>query len=340
MSTSYRAAQSPVYECSHSRADHIQTPACRSVLAAVVDEPVARRLLEALEPREIAIALAAADEVAERRTRSSRALELRVERARYEAAQAERAFHQCEPENRLVARSLESRWEAKLRELGEAEAELAEQAAPATEPSRAEIEALAANVPALWSAETTSDRDRKRLLRALISDVTITSQPEGRELRVGIHWRSGATEEHLTERPKPTVETRRTPAAAIDLVTRLGPTHTDEQLAAALRAAGLRTGTGLEFDQRTVRWIRYAHQIPSPPRLALAPDELTVRQVAQRLGVSDGAVYYWISHGQLTARRGPSNRLCVPFGPDVEHACHERIANSAHIPSRTEPLAA
>jgi len=340
MSTIHRRGQSPSYDCSRSRADHINTPACRAVSARVVDELVARRLLEALAPREIALALRAADEVADRRARSSRALELRVERARYDAARAERAFHQCEPENRLVARSLETRWENKLRELTDAEAELAEQAAPGPEPAREQIEALAANVPALWTAETTSDRDRKRLLRALISDVTLTSQPDERELRVGIHWRSGAAEDHVTQRPETAGEARRTPPAAVELIERLGPTHTDEQLVAELQTADLRTGTGLPFDERAVRWVRHAHKIPSPPRLALEPDELTVRTVAERLGISDGAVYYWISHGQLAARRGPGNRLCIPFGPAVEQACRERVANSARIPTPTETLAA
>lgn len=338
MSTSHRSGQSPVYDCSRSRADHIHTPSCRGVSARVVDALVANRLLEALAPEQIALALTTADEVADRRSRSTRALELRVERARYEAVRAERAFHQCEPDNRLVARSLETRWEQKLRELKEAEAEMAEQAAPAPEPSREEIEALAANVPALWRAETTSERDRKRLLRALIADVTLTSEPEGRELRVGIRWRSGASEEHVTQRPKPTVEARRTPPAAVDLVARLGPHRTDEQLAAELQAAGLRTGTGRPFDERAVRWVRYAHKIASPPKFA--PNELTVAQVAERLGVSIGAVYYWIGHGQLAARRGPANRLCIPFGPEVESACRDRVANSVHLPRPIETLAA
>ncbi len=340
MSTSYRTAQSPSYECARSRADHVQTPGCRSVMAVVVDELVAQRLLAALQPQEIALALTAADEVADRRARSSRALELRVERARYEAARAERAFHQCEPENRLVARSLETRWEAKLHELAEAEAELAEKAAPAPGPSREEIEALAANVPGLWAAETTSDRDRKRLLRSLISDITLTSQPDGRELRVGIHWRSGAAEQHPLQRPETAGEQRRTPHAAVELITRLGPTHTAQQLVSELNAAGLRTGTGLPFDERAVRWVRYAHHVPSPQRLLLAPGELTVRQAAERLGVSDGTIYYWISHGQLTARRGPAGRLCIPFTPDIEQACRERITNSVHIPTTTQAIAA
>jgi excisionase family DNA binding protein len=89
-----------------------------------------------------------------------------------------------------------------------------------------------------------------------------------------------------------------------------------------------------------VRWVRHAHKIPSPPRLVLEPGELTVGQAAERLGISDGTVYYWIRHGQLAARRGPGNRLRIPFGPDVEQACRERVANSFHIPTPTETLAA
>ena len=116
MCTSYRAA-GPHYDCSRSRQDRIRTPGCRSVKAAAVDELVTRRLLEALAPEEIALALSAADELQDRRARANRAVELRVERARYDAVRAERAFHACDPDNRLVARSLEDRWEQKLREL-------------------------------------------------------------------------------------------------------------------------------------------------------------------------------------------------------------------------------
>ena len=135
------------YKCSRSRLEHLNTPGCREVKAAVVDELVTARLLAALEPEQIALALAATDEVTERRARANRALELHVERARYDAVRAERAFHACEPDNRLVARTLETRWETKLRELKDAEAELAEQAAPPPEPSRQQIEALAHDLP-------------------------------------------------------------------------------------------------------------------------------------------------------------------------------------------------
>ena len=112
--------QRPSYECS-SRADRLTTPTCRSVAAATVDDAVAGVLLDALTPEQVALALAAADEVAGRHQRVSRAAELAVERARYDADRAERAFCACEPENRLVARSLEARWEARLAVLAEAE---------------------------------------------------------------------------------------------------------------------------------------------------------------------------------------------------------------------------
>ena len=118
MRTSYHTDARPAYEC--SRADRLTTPTCRSVAAATVDDAVAGVLLDALTPEQVALALAAADEVAGRHQRISRAAELAVERARYEADRAERAFSQVEPENRLVARSLEARWEARPTALAEA----------------------------------------------------------------------------------------------------------------------------------------------------------------------------------------------------------------------------
>ena len=155
MSVFYRDRH-PGYDCSHSRADRAATPGCRGVMGEAIEHAVAERLLAAVAPDQITVALQAADTVADRRGRATRAVELRVERARYDAARAERAFHQCDPDNRLVARSLEARWEAKLRELADAETELARQAAEPAPPARADIEALAHDLPRLWAAPTTT----------------------------------------------------------------------------------------------------------------------------------------------------------------------------------------
>ena len=330
MSTQYRPWGAS-YSC-HSRSEHDPTPSCRVVKAAPVDDLVARRLLEALAPQEIALALQATDELQDRRARSNRALELRVERARYDAVRAERAFHACEPDNRLVARSLEDRWEQKLRELKDAQAELAERVVPASEPSREQLEALARDLPALWATKTTSDRDRKRLLRALIADVTLKSDPHGPEVQVGIRWQSGATEQHTVTRPPRMMKP--TPPEALELIRRLAPHYSNADIAAELNAAGPRTGTGRAFDAIAVSRLRADHNLPPQP--LLRDDELTAKQVAKRLGISPGAIYYWISHRQLQARRGHGNRLCIPFPPDVEQQCRERVANSSQMPTQTK----
>ena len=324
MGTQYQRG-SAEYRCSRSRTEHLLTPGCRQVKASVVDELVAERLLAALQPHEIALAFAAADEVQQRRERSNRALELRVERARYDAIRAERAFHACDPENRLVARSLESRWEEKLRELKDAEAELAEHAVPAPELSREQIEALARDLPALWAAKTTSDKDRKRLLRAMIADVTLTFTPDSDPLQVGIRWRSGATQQHTVSRPQ-----RDTIApATLELIGRLAEDHSNTEIAAKLQAAGVRTPRGRQFDRGNVSSVRCRYKIPSGP--VRHNDELTPGEIAQRLDISRSAVYYWIRHGQLQARRGAAGRLVIPFGPDTEQELRQRVANSGHF---------
>jgi hypothetical protein len=264
-----------------------------------------------------------------------RRVELRVERGRYEAIRAERAFHACEPENRLVGRSLETRWEQKLRELAEAEAELVEQNKPAPEPSREQLQALACNLPKLWAAESTQHRDRKRLLRTMIADVTLTSKPAGPEVSVGIRWRSGASEQHTVHRPKTRQEVIRTPAAAIELTRRLASTHTNAQIAERLNRAGLHAGTGGPFKAEHVQWIRWRHKIPYPATWA-RDGELTVSQIAKRFGISDGTVYAWIETGKLVARRGPANRLYVPFPPPVEQNCQQLVTNSVHLLPETK----
>jgi excisionase family DNA binding protein len=331
MTTNYSFGR-PFYDCSHSRSNHTKTSGCRAVVASLIDPAVAERVLAAVAPEQIVLALAAAEEVTVRRERGTRALLLQMERARYEAARAERAFHRCEPDNRLVARSLEQRWEKKLVALRDAEATLAaSRSAVAPLPPRGDLEALASDLPRLWAAPTTSPKDRKRLLRTLVADVSLISEP-GPRVRVGIRWRTGATEELVVHRSV----SRGTPTAAIDLVRRHA-NCSDEELVAKLAGAGLSTGAKRPFNIAAVRWIRYAHHIPSPtPPSVLAPGEMTVADVAARLGVADGVIYQWIGQGKLAARRGVGGRLCVPFSRDVEETCRARVRRSARIRPRTQ----
>jgi hypothetical protein len=212
------------------------------------------------------------------------------------AAAAERAFHAAEPEDRLVVRTLETRWETKLTALADAEAALAaSQATTPPLPARTDLEALIADLPGLWAAPTTTARDRKRLLRTLIADVTVLPEPDPDKVRIAVRWHTGATDEILTTRPLPPGPASRTPAAAVELIRGLGPTTSNDDLVAELNTAGLHTGHGRPFDIDAVQWVRHLHNFPVPsPYL---DGELSVTDAARRLQVSTGTVYYWINNG-------------------------------------------
>jgi DNA invertase Pin-like site-specific DNA recombinase len=328
----------PRYECGHSRADHVATPLCGSVRADTIDAVASGALLAAVAPDQVALALAAAEEVTVRRQRSVRAAELAAERARYDADRAERAFLACEPENRLVARTLEARWETTLTGLADAEAALAGQRSAQPElPGPDQLAATVADLPALWSAPATSDKDRKRLLRALLADVTITPVAgDPSQICVGLRWKSGASQQVQATRRKNAYQLRSTDPAAIELARRIGPGCDNNALAAAFNDAGHRTGTGQPFDGVAAGNLRSYHHIPYPG--LLEDGEMTPRQVAELTGVSTGTVHYWINAGYLTARRGPAGRWCIPVPPDVEAACRDRAAGSAHQHRVTDPV--
>jgi DNA invertase Pin-like site-specific DNA recombinase len=329
MRANYHTDQRPAYECS-SRADRLTTPTCRSVAAATVDAAVAAALLDALTPGQVALALSAADQVTDRHQRVSRAAELAVERARYEADRAERSFHQVEPENRLVASTLEARWESRLAALAEAEQSLeaARDLLPPL-PSRAELEKLAADLPALWHAPTTSSKDRKRLLRTLVADVTLLPEPDPGKARIGIRWHTGATDELTVARAIHPGTAKRSPSRAVEMVRDLGPVTPTAELAEKLNAAGLTTGHGRPFDVKAVQWIRHAYKIPAPA--PYGSGEISVTEAARRLGCSTGVIYYWIDAAQLDAHRGPGNRLCLSWNDRIEAACRHRIDRSGHL---------
>ena len=283
------------------------------------------------------MALAAAGEVTARRAHATRAAELAVERARYHADRAERTFTACEPENRLVARSLETRWETRPSELAEAEAALATQAAsqpPLPDPDH--LTTTVANLPTMWTTPTTTDRDRRRLLRTLLADVTITpSAQDPTRVDIGLHWISGATQSLPVTRHRNAIALRRTDPQAIALARQVGPALDNAGLADALNTAGHITGTGAPFTVESAGNLRSFHHIPYPG--LLTDGERTPRQIAEHLGVSTGTVHRWIAIGVLGARRGPANRWCVPFDPEVEATCRALVAHSGHQHTDIDP---
>jgi hypothetical protein len=325
MGVSYHDGGRAYYTC-RARSDRQATPGCQYVSTAAVDAAVTGALHAAIGPAELALAIAAAGEVTARRQRATRAAELAAERARYQAARAERAFSACEPENRLVARTLETRWEARLAELADTEAALAAQLreqAPLPEPGQ--LAETAARLPELWHAPTTTARDRKRLLRTLLASVIVMPAGDPAHLRIGLQWNSGATGELLIQRYQ---QQPRTSPAAIDLARQLGPAMNNTDLAAALNTAGHRTAHSRPFDAGSAGNLRQYYKIPSPA--PVSHDELTISEAAGKTGVSIQTIKYWIDRGYLTAHRGPAGLWAIPFTPDVEAACRQRAARSIH----------
>ena len=119
------------------------------------------------------------------------------------------------------------------------------------------------------------------------------------------------------------------------MIRQLGPVTPAAELAAQLNAAGLTTGNGRPFDVKAVQWIRHAYRIPAPP--AYADGEISVTEAASRHGCSTTVVYHWIHTGQLTARRGPAGRFCIPWNAQAEAGCCTRIAQSAHLGRAARP---
>jgi DNA invertase Pin-like site-specific DNA recombinase len=325
-----RAGHRASYFCSASREGHQpRTTTCRSVPAETVDHAVADLLLDTLTPTQVVLTLAAADEVITRAARTIRAGELAVQRAHYDADRAERAFDACEPENRLVARTLEARWEAKLAVLADAEATLtAIHAALPAVPNRGDLQTLLGDVHTLWHAPTTTDRDRKRLLRTLIADVTILPEPNTTVVGIGMRWHTGATDEITcpTTRPRP-------PSAAIDLIRQHATALTDQALADLLNAGGHTTTNGKPFGVHSVRWTRHRHQIPSwgTPQ----PGEITASQAATILGIKPCAIYRWINHDRLPARHTTAGRWSIPWDPTIEATCRNMITASTQLRTTT-----
>ncbi|MEV6537091.1 recombinase family protein [Streptomyces sp. NPDC051639] len=333
MNTSYRRADNtPDYVCTRSRSDAVSTPGCHSIAASAVDGQVARLLLAALTPEQVHLALTAADEVHHRHQRSHRAAELAVERARYEADRAERAFSQVEPENRLVARSLESRWEAKLTALNQAEAALADliTSEPAL-PEPAQLQQLARDLPTLWEAPTTTAKDRKRLLRTLIADVTVRHVDDTRA-HIGIRWHTGVTDEITCDR-----RTNRNPTRAVEIVRELLDTRSDAEIAEHLNTLGFTTGKCRPFTVASVRHIRQQHAIGSKRNDPTGPGEITVSQAARTLGIHEATIYPWLRSGEMTARQGRHRRWCIPWNSEVEEYWRTRVATSSHL-TRTNPI--
>ncbi len=201
---SYKGGRKSYYSCLRHHHDPNHTP-CPGMGAGTIDDCVTEQVLHALEPAALALSLQALHDLEEERSRLDRHWQQRLQRARYETERAERQYHSVEPENRLVARTLEQRWEEAL----QAQRQLQEdydrfvhaQPTHLSEAERARVQALAKDIPALWHAPQTTPADKKEMIRCVVDKVVVTITEASVEVGVAIHWKGGQVTQHSCRRP-------------------------------------------------------------------------------------------------------------------------------------------
>jgi hypothetical protein len=297
-----RGHQSPAYHCPSSILVENRGSWCLRVGGGQIDQAVAGALLAVLTPAGVKAALQAAEALEQDHDAALKQWWLQVERAKYQAERAERRYRQVEPEHRLVARGLERDWENALAELAKVEAELAlrEQQRPRalTEDERARLLALGTDLGRVWSAPTTTDRDRKQLLRTLIEEVVIDVVREERRAMLTVRWRGGAITELAVALPKPQPAIR-TDEDTIELLSRLAVHYDDGKIAGILNRQGRRSATGERFTAIIVGGLRRYRNIPAYKPPAEPPDGelLPVGKAADELGVAASTLHRWLQAG-------------------------------------------
>jgi hypothetical protein len=295
----------PCYQCNRLRREGLASKDCMSFRCDLLDAAIAEEVLKALQPAEIELALAALAELESRDRALSRQWQMRLERAEYEAALAERRYQEVDPSQRLVAATLERRWNDALLQWEDLKKQAEEfqrqQARVATPEQKAQVLALARDLPRVWHAPTTPAKDRKRMLRLLIKDITVERPLHSKQLLAHIRWQGGACTDLCVQLPPKVADRVRYPAAVVDRVRHLAQSLPDGKVADGLNQEGQISALGKPFTASMIKWIRYRYQIPQA-RLE-RPEELTVHQVARRFGVSPNVVYYWIDRGVIQARR-------------------------------------
>jgi len=296
----------PDYMCQHGSTNHGE-PVCQQIPGSGIDRAIGELLLEMVQPVTLELAFAVQAELQARLDEVDELRRQQVERARYEAELARNRYMQVDPNNRLVADALEADWNDKLRAFSEAQEQYEQQRqkdrAVLDDESRQKVLALAQDLPRLWHDPRTSDQDRKRMVRLLIEDVTLT---KAQALRLQIRFKGGATRTLTLPLPQTSWQLRMTDPQVVSEIDHLLETHTEDQIARELNGRGRRSGMGHRFTPRTVAFIRRRYHLKSRYTRLREAGMLTRSEVARQLGVSPATVGRWRNHGLLLGH--PYNR--------------------------------
>ncbi len=302
----------PVYECSYTQNEYGGSR-CQEVRALGLDTEIERLVLAALAPDKIALALAALEQLEQEYESLRKQWQLRLERAQYEATRARRQFDVVEPENRLVARTLERQWEEKLREAETVEQDyqtwLHQQRLELTPADRRTILALGEDLPKVWRAPTTTQADRKRLLRLIVKDVILDQRRERGKVWFQINWQTGATSEHwITRRVRAYTDYADLEALQRRVRELNAEEKMDYEVAAVLNAEGFRTAHDRPFTSKLLWLLRKEWGLPTvkangPHPARWEDGTYSIVGAAGILGVYPGTVYQWLKSGLLQGRQ-------------------------------------
>jgi len=296
--------QVPRYHCRGAAVNH-GAASCISFGGLRVDEAIGREVVAVLTPGAIEAALKTATDAASKHDELERALELELERAEYEAERARRQFDAVEPENRLVAATLESRWDAALRSVNELRTRLevlrGEQR-PQHLPDRAALLQLAGKFDRVWSHPAADYRIRKRLVRLLIEEVITTVNEAEPSIDLVIHWKGGKHTTLKIEKNRTGQHSRATQREVVEVVRELARRLPDGQIARILNRLGYQTGAGNGFTANRVVTLRNYHGIEVYNSDAAVPG-ITIEKAASLLGVSTSTVRRMIRTGIIEAQQ-------------------------------------
>lgn len=347
MSTRYKATKHPSYYCGDYLRLALAEP-CGHIGAATLDDLVAREVLRALEPAALELSLHAMENVEQERNRLHDQWRLKLERAQHEVDRAERRYHSVEPENRLVARTLEARWEDALQQQRQVEEDyhrfLAKLPATLNATDRERIRELSDSVDTLWHAAQTSAQDRKQIIRCLVERVVVVADKSSEHTEVTIIWQGGLTTQHQVARPVGSYEQLKDYNRLTERITEFhrAGLHLAE-IAEKLNAEGFvparRRGVFTESGVGTLlRDLGLVSELLRDD--LLEKDDWWIPDLARQLGVIPQKIHYWVKQGWIHARRAPSGRHWIVWADKEEKRRLKRLAKhkSSWIAARNPDL--
>ena len=301
----------PTYVCQEAsvrRAEKV----CQRVPGAVVDQAVSDLLLELMQPLTLEVALAVQQEVEARITETDTLRRKHVERAQYEAELARRRYMSVDPANRLVADSLEVEWNNKLRTLAEAQAQYEQQTQKQRllidSQTREQLLSLAADFPKIWNDPSVEPRERKRILRLLLEDVTLIN---GEKIQIHVRLRGGATRSLSVAKPLPIAQIRKTKPEVVAEIDKLLDQHCDREVAEILNQQGGRTWQNAPFNLKKIAHIRRAFNLQCRYNRLRAKGLLTAKEMSVLHGVTTSTINLWAREGRLRKHRYDNARRCL-----------------------------